>query len=322
MSLSEISIDVISHSGWQHALRLTNGDIELVVTLDVGPRIIYYGRPGGPNALGLLSGDLGGQGEADWKLRGGHRLWVSPEDPGRTYVLDNSPVTHQIRHNGVRLWTDPDPVFEIGKSIDIELDHEGSAIRLTHRLRNAGPTPRQMSVWALTVVAPGGIEIVPLPVKRPHPQPTPSITAADFAPSQVWALWPYFSFHDPRVGITEKYLTLRHDAARSATKLGLSHREGWVGHVGPAGLFTKQFAHIPGAVYPDGGCNFETFTNADIHELESLGPLQTVPPGGELVHNETWGLSPLSAEVFPLFAGPGRPTDAQIDAAIGHLITT
>lgn len=320
MSLPEITVDVVSHSGWPHALRLANADIELVVTLDVGPRIIFYGRPGGQNALGLLSGDLGGQGEAGWKLRGGHRLWAAPEDPEVTYTVDNSPVTHQTRHDGVRLWTDPDPVFKIGKSLDIHVQKEGSEIRLTHRLRNAGPTPRQMSVWALTVVAPGGIEIVPLPGKGHHPQHTPAATAADFAPGQVWALWPYFSFVDPRVGLSEKYLTLRHDPARSATKLGLSHREGWVSHVGPAGLFVKQFGYMPGALYPDGGCNFETFTNADIHELESLGPLEFVPPGGELEHVETWRLLPLPADVLSLFAGLNRPTDAQLDAAMAPLL--
>jgi len=35
-------VDVIEYRGWKNNLRLTNGDVELVVTLDVGPRVISY----------------------------------------------------------------------------------------------------------------------------------------------------------------------------------------------------------------------------------------------------------------------------------------
>ena len=40
--------------------------------------------------------------------------------------------------------------------------------------------------------------------------------------------------------------------------------------------------------YPDFGCSFETFTNADFLELETLGPLATLAPGESLTHTERW----------------------------------
>ena len=40
--------------------------------------------------------------------------------------------------------------------------------------------------------------------------------------------------------------------------------------------------------YPDLGCSFETFTNADFLELETLGPLATLEPGASLTHTERW----------------------------------
>ncbi len=42
--------------------------------------------------------------------------------------------------------------------------------------------------------------------------------------------------------------------------------------------------------YPDFGCSFETFTNAEILELETLGPLTRLRPGETVTHTEHWNL--------------------------------
>ena len=55
-------------------------------------------------------------------------------------------------------------------------------------------------------------------------------------------------------------------------------------------LFIKSFAYHEGRRYPDGGVNYETFTNGDMLEMESLGPLQTLEPGHSVEHDETWEL--------------------------------
>jgi hypothetical protein len=43
-----------------------------------------------------------------------------------------------------------------------------------------------------------------------------------------------------------------------------------------------------GATYPDFGCNFETFSNAHMLEIESLSPLRTLAPGESVGHTESW----------------------------------
>ena len=48
---------------------------------------------------------------------------------------------------------------------------------------------------------------------------------------------------------------------------------------------TKRGPHTP-----DNGCNFETFTNSDMLELESLGPPTTLAPGASVTHREDWYL--------------------------------
>ena len=72
-------------------------------------------------------------------------------------------------------------------------------------------------------------------------------------------------------------------------------------------LFVKKNVYQEGATYPDHGCTFETFTNADMLELEGLGPLTKLPPGGSVEYREDWYLfDGISAD----------NTDAGIDANV------
>ena len=53
-------------------------------------------------------------------------------------------------------------------------------------------------------------------------------------------------------------------------------------------LFMKNVPLIEGERYPDLGSNFETFTNTEFLELETLGPLKRIAAGATLVHDESW----------------------------------
>jgi hypothetical protein len=70
---------------------LSNGAAEVVVTTDVGPRIIRYARAGGENMLAELPDAVTRTALGDWKAWGGHRLWHAPEGMPRSYAPDNAP---------------------------------------------------------------------------------------------------------------------------------------------------------------------------------------------------------------------------------------
>jgi hypothetical protein len=110
-------------------------------------------------------------------------------------------------------------------------------------------------------------------------------------------LWPYTDLSDARWRIGRDYFILRQAADRPPTKIGLAHKEKQVAYIVDDSIFIKSFDFIEGETYPDGGCNFEAFTNGDMLEVESLSPLKTVPPGGEITHIEEWTLLPLSGSV-------------------------
>lgn len=307
-------LDLRPYAGWERNVFLSNRDLELVITLEVGPRVIRCGRPGRPNVFGEMAGDRGGKGEPSWKLRGGHRFWTSPEDPVRTYVLDNGPVQHELIPGGVRVTAPPDPIFGFEKVLEVTLPAAGASARVVHRLTNRGHMPQRIAVWALTVMDQGSVALIPLPAPARHPALLEAKTAEDFAPSTTMSLWPYFSFTDPRWTLGARFLQLRHDGAMSSTKLGLCQTLGWAACLSRDELFVKRFSAKRDATYPDGGCNFETYTDRDILELETLSPLVTLEPGQEMAHEESWELHPTALRAAPGVAFSEQALDEALRA--------
>ena len=280
--------EVIPHAGWNRNLLLANDHAELIVTLDVGPRILSYKRTGGANVFKNFDEQLGVSGESEWKIRGGHRFWIAPEDEVLSYHFDNGPVDHRIDEFSGENVIDSlqSQSGRILKTLGITLADDSSRVTVRHTAKNEGDEPIQIASWALSVMQPGGIEIIPQPPLGEHPR--------DLLPNRGIVLWPYTDLTDPRWHLGRNYFTLRQSVGFPPTKIGLSHREKWIAYIVGDSIFIKTFDHVTGAVYPDGGCNFETFTNDDMLEIESLSPLAALEPGESVSHSENWHLFPIA----------------------------
>jgi len=274
-------IDSVQNCGWPNCLRLANEHAELIITLDVGPRVVSYCVPGGHNVLKEMPEEWGKSGEDHFVSRGGHRFWLAPEDE-RTYAPDNVAVTHEPLPNGVRLENAATAPWHIKKELTITLSPENGAVTLQHRATNLGSAPATLATWAITVMQPGGLEIIPNPPLGEHPR--------DLLPDRKLVLWPYTDMRDERWRWGRRFLTLRQTAHSPPAKLGLAHRGKWVGYLMRSALFFKLTDYEEDATYPDFGCNFETFTNAQLLEMETLSPLRTLAPGESTGHSETWRL--------------------------------
>lgn len=283
--------ETIPHAGWEHNLRLANDQIELVVTLDVGPRVISFRTKNGANVFKTFDEQLGGKGETEWMIRGGHRFWIAPEDLARTYHIDNHPPRH---------WVDSatgEFIFEaeqaaggrILKTLGITISPDSAKVRVRHTAKNMDSKQLEFSAWALSVMKAGGTAVIPQPPLGEHPR--------DLLPNRTMVLWPYTDLTDARFRIGRDFIVLQQVADRPPTKLGLSHKEKQIAYIVDGSIFIKSFDFIEGETYPDGGCNFETFTNGEMLEVESLSPLRVVPPSGEITHIEEWTLLPLSGSV-------------------------
>lgn len=279
--------EIVSLGGWENNLKISNGAAELLITLDVGPRILSFAPVGGENVFKIFDEQVGGTNEELWQSRGGHRLWIAPESFPFSYYPDNDPVESQVFPNGAVTLVALDEMPQgFQKQMDVQLDPEKAKVRIVHRLINIVDQPQEVAAWMLSVMAPGGIEIIPQPPLGSHPGMGPG----DFTANRTIVLWPFTNLADGRYHFGPKYITLKQDPTKPATKLGLNHAGGWVGYWLNGTLFVKRFTLDAKATYPDRNCNFETFTNEDILEVETLGPLTKLEPGGVLEAVEEWEL--------------------------------
>ncbi|MBI3829940.1 MAG: hypothetical protein HY291_10510 [Planctomycetes bacterium] len=273
----------IAYKGWKNCVLLANKKIELVVTGDVGPRVIRFGFPGGANEFFEDQKSLGRKGAKKWVFYGGHRLWHAPETEPRTYAPDNDPVEFVKSAGCVRSVQPVEKTTGIEKQIDFRLDARKPLVRLTHRLINRNLWAVELAPWSISVMAPGGRCIIPLPPRGPHPTNLP--------PKSILSTWAYTDMSDPRWTWGRRYIHLRQDPnAAEPQKIGAAVHDGWAAYANHGNLFVKRFAWVPNARYPDFGCNFETFTNRAMLEVETLGPTVLLEPGNAVEHVEEWSL--------------------------------
>jgi len=284
MSATAIRIEKINYLGWPNSYRVSNGEVEVVATGDVGPRLIRYGFAGGQNLFKEFAGQMGKSGEAAWQPRGGHRIWMAPEDPVKTYAPDNIPVKVELRGDGLETVGEVEPLTGLEKAVAVNMSASGTGVEVTHRIRNRGAAPLELAPWALTMLAPGGTGIHGFPPRGTHPEV--------LAPANPLVMWAFSDLSDPRWKFTRKYMALRNDPANPVPmKLGTWNRRTWGAYVLNGEAFVKRYDAAAGPrQYPDYGCSFETFTNADFLELETLGPLTTLAPGESVSHTERWTL--------------------------------
>ena len=276
----------VSYGGWSNCLRLSNGTAEIVATLDVGPRLIRFGFEGGPNAFKEFEGMMGRTGDKEWNIYGGHRLWHAPEEQPRTYVVDNSPVEHEVLEDEsgqfVRLRPPLEATTGLQKEYDVYL-LDGARARVVHRTYNRNVWGVEFAMWSLSVMDVGGACVFPLPPRGPHPE--------NLAPGSTLTLWKFTDMSDPRWKWLPKYVVLRQDVALdSPQKVGAWVPDGWAAYANKEQLFVKLFEAHEGEAYPDLNCNFETFTNETMLEVETLSPLLTIEPGESVEHVEEWAI--------------------------------
>ena len=269
----------VEYCGWRDCIRLSNDSIELVITTVVGPRVIHCGRVGGQNLFGVIEDTKGATGGDEWNLFGGHRLWHSPEEKPRSYSPDNAPIAAEELPGGVHLMQPTEPDTGVRKEMVVLLGESGNRVDVLHRLTNESPWPIELAPWALTVMAKEGESIAPQP-------------QGDFdslLPNRRLTLWPYTNMSDPRLTWGEKYIRMRQDPSmQRRCKYGLNAEDGWVCYLLNGDMFVKRFDFQPDAEYPDWGAATELFTNDEILEVETLGPLTLLEPGETVEHVERW----------------------------------
>ena len=289
----EIRYDEAQYKNFGNCLFLSNHYIELVVTLDLGPRIISYRRLSGEN---VFFEDIDRESDlenpeietlfgssAKWLGYGGHRLWKSPEDYA-SYYPDHDKVEYRIRENGF------DFIAPIQKHTFLQgvtsIDFlDTNSVKITSRLFNRSKNMKTFAVWSLAMLKGPGLEIVPLPQDE---------TA--FYPQRIYTLWNFGAKNnDSRAYYGDRYFTLKMEPGNMlAYKVGMRMNAGKVVYLTDKDVFVLKTDRIEGSQYPDYNVNYETYTKHLVLEMETLGPIQNVSPGSFSEHYEIWSIYPMT----------------------------
>jgi len=263
------------------SLKIENEIYEMIIPLAYGIRITSFLRKGDHNFLGEGVNISRENGKDTWYIRGGHRLWHTPEKFPRTYMPDNKAVDYEIKDETIILIQPVNNETHIQKKLKIKFIDEGQKVQLEHVLMNKGQWPIETAAWGITILRTGGIAKVPLNTKK-H----------DLLSTKRFSVWSYCHLGDERIHFNKDYFTLKQDVNNEqAFKIGTNNEEGWASYTEGGYTFTKSFGYQVGKEYPDHGCSFETYTNDKILELETLSPIQIIDSGEAIRHFEMWAIN-------------------------------
>jgi hypothetical protein len=279
-------IKTVKYQNLPNCLEISNGDAKLIVSTDVGPRILFYGFDEGENIFGWHPDAEVNTPLGKWKPYGGHRLWLAPENMPLSYAPDNEPVEYAIDGTfSVRLTPPVEPDSKTQKEMTVTLDKTGTSVTIDHKITYHGDAEIELSAWALTIMQAGGEAIIPNEPFKPY-------GPENLLPVRSIALWSYTDFTDPRWGFEKESVRLRVDEGiNTQQKIGFSNRQGWVGYQWKNLMFTKRFDFVAAAQYPDMNSNVEVYTDGGFVEIETLSPLRKLAKDGVVKHAESWELT-------------------------------
>lgn len=277
----------LTYRGSPESLRLTNGQVEAIVVPAVG-RVMSFRLAGGANVLwedARLGGRAGDPTGREWINFGGDKAWPAPEAGWREHTqsptwmpptgFDGRPGTATIESDGsVILASAVDPSYGLRSLRRIRLRPAQPVMEIeTTFERVAGDGP-PVGIWIVTQLVDPVAVFVPVPRASRFPGG-------------------HFRFRDtpwPQLAAGAEQIRITRDP-QAAHKLGSdAERLLWMGEAAMCLITTTRTA---GAEYPDRGASVEVYTNPDPKpyvELETLGPLLPVRPGGRIAATNTYTL--------------------------------
>lgn len=284
-------MEYINYKNFGKCAKLSKGGKTMLITVDIGPRIIFYGFDNGENIFfediddtinrdsDYIKTNLKGKGI--WHIYGGHRIWKSPEYED-SYYPDNSPVKVLELSNGVSFVSDTEITTGLQKILNIYMDDNGNAT-IDHIFLNQGKhTTPKIALWTLSVMDKGAKAEIPLSTKD-----------TGLLANRNLVLWSYTDINDKRLSIQNDKITVSQSCdAETALKIG-TYVDKQVKVNIKGMIFTKDFDR-KGGDYADFHCNVECYTNKHMLEIESLSNLQSLEIGQSLMHTEHWTLTKAS----------------------------
>jgi hypothetical protein len=279
-----VVVRTMDFRGWTDAVRMTNGEYEVVIVPQIA-RIMKYGKLDGENVLWVndeLVPDNAGEMAAesgDWQNFGGYKLWPAPQEAWNwppDWSLDRGPCTADLLPDGsVKLIGKPSPELGIRFDRVITLAAPGdpimSRLQIQQIVTNVSEKPVTASIWDVTQVKDDCVGFVPL-------EPRAQYRTWDGAPPDAqWSRLGDMAFVKP-MGIDGK--------------LFFPGRPGFLGCLWGDQIYVKVL-ETADAAPPEPETPREVYTGSQGYvELECVGPAVTLQPGESSTFKVDWYLVP------------------------------
>lgn len=243
----------------------TTGELELIVGISSGPRILSLRHIGYEN---LLYQDTTNFRVGDWRIYGGHRFTVAPETD-ESYYPDNEPCQTELI-NSALLIVARERSSGIQLSLLISETDDGGGFDIQHLLNNKGKEEWVGALWAITCVP-----------RSAQVSTTCSTSAINFWPGTDPSNWQQVN----------QQIMIKPGGFRG--------KAGW--HQAPVSLTALQnqgtliIQHSEISTPKecvDKGSNVEVFVCPDFIELETLSKQLVIPAGQSGQHLQQWKIFP------------------------------
>lgn len=282
-----MEIKEIDFESFGKCVKISNGIIDVIVTIDFGPRIISFGFSGSENLfyvdadqkykIAVENQNLSDEHDHTFYYYGGHRLWLSPERSAKTIYPDNVPVVYSILPDGVSFVQPKQKTTCIQAGFEIIMGEDAADIMVVHTAKNCSKETKPCGLWPITMLKGNGLVILPQNTDNNN----------SYRPNRALVYWPGTDICDERIFYGNRFVTVRHDQKDDRPlKIGINNVFGWAAYVRHNYTFMKRYVHSSQAVYPDFGSSCEIGLQKDFIELQSLSPMYRIEPGQGIKHVE------------------------------------
>ena len=262
MIILSLSVKEITTEEFGHCVMISANELQIIVTIDYGPRIVSITENSSPNLIYH-------ERDREFHRCHGHKMKLTIDRPSNSLYCDNSPVMYSLLDDGIKFTQTATEPIPLEISMDIVLGSESNNIMIVHSVVNKSKEPVKLSIYTETPVKRDGFIFIPQSNIAEHDKP-----------SRILTLWDNSKWTDNRLYIGNQYVTVCGNNNPSRLKIGSNNTAGWCGYINGINSFVKRYVHNRNALYPF--CHCSTYATAK----EKYLSIQTSSPFYRIGHLE------------------------------------
>lgn len=265
------------------SLEIINGDNRMLITVECGPRIAFFGKVDGKN---ILYWDKEGYQRGEWRLYGGHRVWLTrpmADESEDTYLPDNARCEYEVLNDKVVIKT---PIASNGivRGMEIKTLANGQ-FEVVNFISNKSNLLYSAGVWSPTCINPEGEKrfAISLGTDESSWDIVKIAIPRKFGGNIIPLNDEQISFNNEFMLINPKGKVSKRCVYSAKGQIAMTSSKDKL-------TFIKTVKSKRNGKYQMDGCNMAIFIGQDnfMVEMETYGEEQALYPEESLRHSETW----------------------------------